>query len=100
MSPSSDEAASLAKHWMTLSRSSFTSPNAPKHRGIIVLPWNCVRAFSNGPTTLLFPSPTTEAANMISSFLTLHLYWFTISRARRFAGLIFWLLWLYRVGQK
>jgi len=39
VSPSSDDAASLAKHWMTLSRSSFTSPNAPKHRGIIVLPW-------------------------------------------------------------
>jgi hypothetical protein len=35
VSPSSDDAASLAKHWMTLSRSSFTSPNAPKHRGIM-----------------------------------------------------------------
>ena len=92
MSPSSDDAASLAKHWMTLSRSSFTSPIAPKHRGIIVLPWNCERAFSNGSTT--------AAANMISSFLTLHLYWLTISRARRFAGLICWLLWLYLVEQK
>ena len=65
-----DMSATFPAKWMTLSRSSFTSPNPPKHRGIIVLPWNCDRAFSNGPMTLLFPSPTTAAANMTSSFLT------------------------------
>ena len=99
VSPSSVDAASLARHWMTLSRSSFTSPNAPKHKGIIVLQWNCESAFSKGPVIPLLPSPTTEAANRMSSFLTLPLVSLTTSRARRFAGLMFRLLWLYLVRQ-
>jgi len=77
VSPSSVDAASLAKHWVTLSRSSSTSPNAPKHRGIIVLPWDCdSNAFLNGPITLLLPSPTTADAHVTSKFLTLRLLYY------------------------
>ena len=84
VSPSSvDAAITLAKHhWVTLSRSSFTSPNAPKHREIIVLlvhTWNCDSPFSNSPITLLLPSPTMAAANMMSRFLPLHLHSLTTS---------------------
>ena len=92
-------AASLAKSCIIFLNSLFISPHHPVQRGITRPFKNLFCTCWNGQTISAFPSPTTSAAQSVSSFLNFRLYDCVLSLAWRSGGLIVSLLCLYRVLQ-